>query len=279
MNLSINRRTAIAALAATATTPLWSATGKSAAHSQADTAALKLLDDAAQQLLQLLPESATSLGVDTGIDARLRSRLGDRSAAGQRAIAARLRRDLQKVMTIDLQALSHPVRTSAQVVRSAYSTALEGFALPYGDITVGGWRNTPYVVIQNVGAYLDTPRFLDSDHPIDTPRDANAYLERLRQYPQQLDGELERVRAAREAGLIPPAFLLDKALAQLRLSAKGAHEGGLLIESLLRRKQGMRGNWEREARSIVAGEVVAALERQIVELETARKFEIGRAHV
>ncbi|MFM7395636.1 MAG: DUF885 domain-containing protein [Gammaproteobacteria bacterium] len=277
MNLSINRRTAIAALAATATTPLWSATGKSAAHSQADTAALKLLDDAAQQLLQLLPESATSLGVDTGIDARLRSRLGDRSAAGQRAIAARLRRDLQKVMTIDLQALSHPVRTSVQVVRSAYSTALEGFALPYGDITVGGWRNTPYVVIQNVGAYLDTPRFLDSDHPIDTPRDANAYLERLLQYPQQLDGELERVRAAREAGLIPPAFLLDKALAQLRLSAKGAHEGGLLIESLLRRKQGMRGNWEREARSIVAGEVVAALERQIVELETARKFATDEA--
>ena len=32
-------------------------------------------------------------------------------------------------------------------------------------ITVGGWRNTPYVVIQNVGAYLDIPRFLDSDHP------------------------------------------------------------------------------------------------------------------
>ena len=32
---------------------------------------------------------------------------------------------------------------------------VEGFALPYGDITVGSWRNTPYVVIQNVGAYLD----------------------------------------------------------------------------------------------------------------------------
>ena len=55
------------------------------------------------------------------------------------------------------------------MVRIAYATALDGFALPYGDVAVGGWRNTPYVVIQNVGAYLDVPRFLDSDHRSRTP--------------------------------------------------------------------------------------------------------------
>jgi uncharacterized protein (DUF885 family) len=275
MSIFIDRRSVIAALAvtaaATATAPLWSATGKPPALSAADKAALKVLDEAAQNLLQLFPETATSLGVDRGADARLRSTLGDRSAAGQRAIAARLRRDLDKVAAIDTAALSHTVRTSIEVVRSAYSTSLEGFALPYGDITVGSWRNTPYVVIQNVGAYLDTPRFLESDHPIDAPSDAQAYLERLRQYPRQLDGELERVRAAREAGLVPPSFLLDKAVAQLRLSAKSAHEGGSLVESLLRGTKGMRGDWERQARSIASGEVVPALERQIVEFETARK--------
>ena len=64
-------------------------------------------------------------------------------------------------------------------MRSAYATALEGFALPYGDVAVGGWRNTPYVVIQNVGAYLDVPRFLDSEHQIDDAADAEAYLARL----------------------------------------------------------------------------------------------------
>ncbi|MFM7708609.1 MAG: DUF885 domain-containing protein, partial [Gammaproteobacteria bacterium] len=85
------------------------------------------------------------------------------------------------------------------------------------------------------------------------------------------DGELERVRAAREAGLVPPGFLLDKAIAQLRLSAKSAYEGGSLVDALLRGTKGMRGDWERQARSIASGEVVPALERQIVELETARK--------
>jgi len=281
MSNFINRRSAVTGLVAATAVPLWSATARGSAIARgasttrtgtaADAAALEVLDDTARNLLQLFPESATSLGVDRGTDARLRRRLSDRSAAGQRAIAARLRRDLAKIEAIDPKPLSHSVKTSIEVVRSAYATSLEGFALPYGDITVGGWRNTPYVVIQNVGAYLDVPRFLDSDHPIDSPPDAEAYLERLRQYPLQLDGELERVRAARDMGLIPPAFLLDKTLAQLKLSAKSASEGGVLVDSLLRRTQGMRGQWERDARAIVTGEVIPALNRQINEIEAARK--------
>ena len=259
MSNPINRRTAVSILAASATTPLWSTTTTPGATTSADAAALKILDQTARHLLQLFPESATSLGVDRGADARLRSRLTDRSAAGQRAVAARLRQDLAKVQTIDLAPLSHAVRTSVDVVRSAYSTALEGLALPYGDVAVGGWRNTPYVVIQNVGAYLDVPRFLDSDHQIDSPLDAHAYVERLRSYPRQLDGELERLRAARETGLVPPAFLIDKALAQLRLSAKNANEGGTLVESLVRRTKNIPGDWDREARAIASRDVVAAL--------------------
>ncbi|MFM8845169.1 MAG: DUF885 domain-containing protein [Gammaproteobacteria bacterium] len=281
MSNFINRRSAVAGIVAAATVPLCLASTHSVAstptEAAADAAALKVLDEAARNLLQLFPESATSLGVDRGADARLRSRLADRSAAGQSAIAARLRRDLAKVAAIDLKPLSHAVKTSVEVVRSAYATSLEGFALPYGDITVGGWRNTPYVVIQNVGAYLDVPRFLDSDHPIDARSDAEAYLERLRQYPRQLDGELERIRMARANGLVPPAFLLDKALAQLKLSAKSASEGGTLVDSLLRRTQGIRGNWERDARAIVSRDVVAALDRQINEIETARKSATGDA--
>ncbi|MBM4210409.1 MAG: DUF885 domain-containing protein, partial [Gammaproteobacteria bacterium] len=89
--------------------------------------------------------------------------------------------------------------------------------------------------------------------------------------------ELERIRMARANGLVPPAFLLDKALAQLKLSAKSASEGGTLVDSLLRRTQGIRGNWERDARAIVSRDVVAALDRQINEIETARKSATGDA--
>jgi uncharacterized protein (DUF885 family) len=235
-----------------------------------DAGALTLLDSVADNLLKLQPEAATSLGVDTGARAALRSQLADRSEEGKQRLAKQVRADLDRITAIDTSGLSHAVRTSVEVVRSAYATALDGFALPYGDITVGGWRNTPYVVIQNVGAYLDVPRFLDSDHRIDNAADAEAYLARLQSYAKQLDGELGRTQAARGAGLVPPGFLIDKALAQMTLSIKGAREGGAIVESIERRTKNIPGNWAERARTIAKNEIAPALERQLAELRAQR---------
>ncbi|HKH74702.1 MAG TPA: DUF885 domain-containing protein [Vicinamibacterales bacterium] len=232
--------------------------------------ALALLDQIADNLLRLGPEGATSLGIDTGARAVLRSQLTDRSAQGQRQIASQLRADVQKISALNTSGLSHATRTSVEVVRSGYTTSLEGFALPYGDVAVGGWRNTPYVVIQNVGAYLDVPRFLDAEHRIENAADAEAYLARLQSYAKQLDGELGRTQAARAAGLVPPGFLIDKALAQMTLSAKNAREGGVLVESIERRTKNIPGKWADRARAIAAQEIAPALDRQLTELRAQR---------
>ena len=276
----MNRREAIAALVSGAALPLYSCTrepSSTTASTASDADALALVDRIAANLLRLSPESGTSLGIDTGDLAGLRSQLSDRSADGQRRIANQVREDLERVKTIDTSRLSHAMRTTVEVVRSAYTTALEGFALPYGDITVGGWRNTPYVVIQNVGAYLDVPRFLDAEHPIANAADAEAYLARLQSYAKQLDGEVGRMQAARGAGLLPPLFLLDKALTQIQMSAKSARDGGSLVDSIARRIGSISGNWADRARTIAAQEVAPALERQIAELRVQRERATGDA--
>jgi uncharacterized protein (DUF885 family) len=273
---SLSRRELLAALLSATALPLVHACAHP--HGSApvtpaqpgDAPALALLDQIAEDLLRVFPETATSLGIDTGTRGALRSQLGDRSAEGCRRVAQLLRSSLERLNTLPTEQLSHPVRTSVAVVRSAYTTALEGFALPYGDIAVGGWRNTPYVVIQNVGAYLDVPRFLDADHPIENAADAEAYLARLESYAVQLDGELGRLVAARGMGLVPPAFLLDKALAQITLSAQNARAGGSLVESIGRRTKNIPGQWADRARSISAQKVAPALERQISELQAER---------
>jgi uncharacterized protein (DUF885 family) len=272
-NWLITRREAIAVLASTATLPLMSGCTRDpvpASSTPTGSGAVALLDELAESLLRLSPESATSLGIDTGTRAPLRSQLADRSAEGQQRVVKQLRADLDRVNAVSTTGLPHATRISVEVVRSAYATALAGFALPYGDITVGGWRNTPYVVIQNVGAYLDVPRFLDSDHPIENAADAEAYLSRLQSYAKQLDGELGRIQAARAAGLVPPAFLLDKALTQMRLSAKNARDGGTVVESLQRRTKEIAGKWAARARAIAVQEIAPALDRQIAELEAQR---------
>jgi uncharacterized protein (DUF885 family) len=233
--------------------------------------AAALLDSIAENLLWHSPESATSLGIDKGARAPLRSRLADRSEAGQRRLADTLRADLAQAESLDTSALSFTTRTSVEVVKSAYRTALEGFALPYGDVAVGGWRNTPYVVVQNVGGYLDYPRFLDSDHPVRDASDAEAYLARLESVAAQLDGELGRIQDARGKGFIPPAFLLDKADAQLAQVLKAAMDGGPMVDSLVRRTAAIRGNWDARARAVVTDKIAPALERQLAELRLQRR--------
>ena len=276
MSLDLNRREAIAGLAASAAFPLAGCAQSIRAgmpvldNPPADpTAAKALLDSVGQNLLRLSPEGATSLALDIGPNADLRSKLADRSQLGQDRIAAQLRADLARAETIDTTSLDHSTRTSIEVVKSAYRTALEGFAQPYGDVAVGGWRNTPYVVIQNVGAYLDTPRFLDSDHPVKSAADAEAYLARLDSMAVQLDGELARMQAAAAKGLIPPAFLIDKAVKQMEQSLAGARTGGGMVESLVRRtrENNIPGDWEARAKAIVTGKIAPALARQLDELK------------
>ncbi len=285
---SFSRRQALAVLASSAAMPLVSACARAVAvatpapapvppavapvPTEAD--AKVLLDGIAENLLRMSPESATGLGIDTGPRAPLRSQLSDRSATGQQAVANLLRSDLARAQAFDDTALDFQMRTNIEVVRSSYSTALEGFAFPYGDVAVGGWRNTPYVVIQNVGAWLDVPQLLVNDQPLENAADAEAYLSRLSSYAKQLDGELGRLQSARAMGLVPPSFLLDKTLPPLRQSAKKALKGGDIVDALVEKtkKNGIAGDWEKRALAIAANEVAPALQRQVEELEAERKL-------
>lgn len=252
--------------------PAWAARPASLTLPPAETAGdvASLLDEIAWNLIELEPATATGLGIDTGDHAHLRARLGDSSPEGIARLAAMLRSDLAAARAVDRAGLDAATITSLEVVESAYATALEGLALPYGDVAVGGWRNAPYIVIQNVGAYLDIPRFLDSDHPVKTREDAEAYLSRLEAFPAALDGELERMEAATALGVIPPSFLLDKAIAQMDSTLADAREGGGLVSSLTGRTNDIPGEWERRAGAIVAGSVMPALERQLAQLRAQR---------
>ncbi|MFS0848853.1 DUF885 family protein [Novosphingobium panipatense] len=267
---TLSRRSALSLLlAGTATL---AAPVRALAASQEGGAAA-LLDKIAWDMLQHVPESATGLGVDVGEHAALRARLEDRSRSGREAYAATLRQALASVDAVDATGLDHSTRTSLAVVKSAFGTALEGFALPYGDVAVGGWRNTPYVVIQNVGAYIDTPRLLDAEHPVRNPGDADAWISRLSQFAPQLEGERTRVEEAAAKGLVPPDFLLDRAIAQMTSTiADARNEGGSLVISITGKTKEMGSRWGADAKRIVAGDVVPALERQLAELQRERSM-------
>ncbi|NNM75548.1 DUF885 domain-containing protein [Sphingomonas sp. ID1715] len=250
-----------------------------AADGSADAQASKILDAITEQMLRDSPESATGLGIDKGARAGLKAKLTDNSAAGKRQLADHLRAGLAQLKPLPLDALSPTIRTNVEVVRTAFELALEGFAFPYGDVAVGGYRNSPYVVIQNVGAFLDTPKLLDNDHLVETSADAEAYLLRLNAYAGQLDGETERLKAARGQGVIAPDFLLDKALKQLAVAQEGRPEDWGLVTSLAKRTAQMKGGYAARAAAISRNRVAPALARQVAELRLHRAQADSRAGV
>ncbi len=237
----------------------------------ASSPAAALLDRLAWQLLALQPEDATRLGVDTGVRAALRSRLADRSPAGVVATSRFLSTALKTLASVSRVGLDQSTLTSLAVTETAFRTAQEGMALPYGVATIGSWRNTPYGVVQNVGAWLDVPQVLDGDQPVRNVADAEAYLARLSGMAAQLDGETVRIGAARGKGLVPPAFLLDKTIAGMTQTlADAVRADGSLIGPLTRKTGAIPGDWAGRAGSIVRRLVVPALERQLAEIRTQR---------
>lgn len=246
-----------------------------ASSADADASAQKLLAEFAEELLVNYPESATGLGIDNGARAALKSKLADRSAAGQEAIAHRIARRLERMQSIDTSKLSDAARVDVDVMRTAHEFAAEGFKFPYGDVALlnssWSWRNAPYVVAQNTGAFLEIPGMLDEQHTIETRADAEAYLARLEAYAGQLNGETGRLKSAAAQGVIAPDFLLDKTLRQLKLARSGDVEEWSLVASLAKRTQKISGAYAAQAAKIAKEKVAPALDAQLAELEAHRR--------
>jgi uncharacterized protein (DUF885 family) len=228
----------------------------------------------AEELLADYPENASALGLDNGARAALKSRLSDRSLAGQRRLAERAAARLAQLRAIDAAALTPAARIDLDVVRTAHETAVEGFAFPFGDMAVlnqnWSYRNAPYAVAQNTGAFVEIPDLLDSNHKVESPADAEAYLARLEAYAAALDGETGRLAHDAALGVVAPDFLLDKSLRQQRAVRATPVASWGLVTSLARRTAAMPGDFGRRAEGLVTEKVAPALDRQIAELERHR---------
>ncbi len=240
-----------------------------------DAAAQTLLAEITEELLVDYPESATMLGIDKGARVALKSKLADRSAAGQAAIAKRVAQRVEKLKSLDTATLGDAALLEVDVVRTAHEFAMEGFSFPYGDVALlnsqWSWRNAPYVVAQNTGAFLEIPGMLDEQHTIGNRADAEAYLARLEAYAKQLDGETDRLRDAITQKVIAPDFLLDKTLNQHRLARAGKIEQWTLVASLAKRTGKMPGDCAARATKIGVGKIAPAMDRQMTVLEMHRK--------
>ncbi len=230
------------------------------------------LDGMAEAILLTYPEAATSLGLDDGRRAALKSQLADRSLTGRAAMADAARRRLSVLEGTTDAAGSLDVA----VTRAAHELAVAGYAFPYGDVAVldpnNNYRNSPYVVAQNVGAFVDIPDLLDSKHKVERPADADAWLLRLQAYARQLTSETERMRHAAELGVTLPSFLADKAIKQQAGALARPDADWTIVSSLAAkaRAAGLDGRYAERAVALVRDQVRPALAGQLAELQRLR---------
>jgi uncharacterized protein (DUF885 family) len=216
------------------------------------------------------PTFATNLGLDTGELAPLRAQLGDASRE-------RLARDREKALARHRQlaqfgrgGLSEAGQLNYDIAMFRQELNREGTRYHYGNF---GGRPAPYTVSQLGGAYYSVPDFLDTQHPVRTREDADAYLSRLEGFARNLGQETERVEHDASVGVVPPDFVLDKAIPNLeRLRATPAAQT-TLVRSLARRAAAanLGGDYEARATALVSGPIAQALDRQIAALRTIRR--------
>lgn len=160
------------------------------------------------------PEEATNSGLDTGPHAGLRARLTDRSPASRATDRAAIRRGLADLAQINRQALSPRSLEDLDVAQVVYTT-FDDVLGRYGYIDID-LRPSPFVVSQMNGAYYWLPDFIAHRHPLNTPADADAYLQRLAALATALDQESERIAQDAGIGVVPPTFAIDRTIAQIK---------------------------------------------------------------
>lgn len=227
-----------------------------------------VLDAVFQDGIARSPEAATSLGLDKGKLAHLRGQLSPATAAERQADLARDRRWRARVEAVNpagLTAAGKRNRALALYMMDQRITAPARFELDS--------VQRPYRIFQQGGAYFRVPDFLNSQHPVTTVDDAEAYLSRLSAFAGRLDEDTAEQRSQSARGFTAPGWSLDLTLGQMaKLRGPAAADSGL-VKSLAdrARAKGLPGDWAARAANIVESAVYPALDRQIALLTELRR--------
>ncbi|OYQ36923.1 DUF885 domain-containing protein [Niveispirillum lacus] len=241
------------------------------------------LDHLTDRILAWYPENATQLGIDTGRHAGLRAKLADRSLAGIEVQRGVVKEQLAAVKALERNGLSAEMQANLEVAQATLELSATGHGFRFGDMALlnqsYSYRNSPYAVAQNIGAFVEVPDFLTSQHKIEAQEDADSYLSRLTQYAVVLDAETERLRVEGGQGVTLPGFLLDKAIGQFtRTTAAPVAEWEIVKHFEAGAKQVGHAR-PGEALSIVTDKVLPALKRQQAVMEEQRRTARGEAGV
>ncbi len=153
------------------------------------------------------PEAVSSLGIFEQLGYKgFDGKLTDVSPAHELKLAKMAREDLRTLREYDRASLSPSQQLSYDVLEWFLQDLVEGQR----------WLFHDYPVNQLFGVQSSTPDFLVQIHPLADQRDARNYISRLNAFGRKFDQVLEGLRLRESKGVVPPGFVIERVLAEMR---------------------------------------------------------------
>jgi uncharacterized protein (DUF885 family) len=227
--MTITRRQSIAAIAIVAASPAL-ARRKTPVLPPPDVGPFEQI---AEKLLGHLREIGTYNGVPASLDGGpLARRMDDYSPAGEAAVRAELQASRDMLARIRMRG-NEKTATQLSVVNATLENGTRSAAIPYGKVNPFNFSgHVPYIVTQLAGPHIDGINIMMEQQSLGTVKAVDAWLEKLDGFPVSFAGVVEKIRADRAAGCMPPRILLEKTLPVLDAFLSGKPGDHPMIRAL-----------------------------------------------
>ena len=153
------------------------------------------------------PELLTSLGLIDGTLIDFHSDdLSDISPFQTEKRADKVRRNLAMLRRYKLEGQTSSQRLSTEILVWFLDNLAQGESFLYHH----------YLVNQLFGVQSETPDLLINQHRVTNEKSAKRYIARLSKFDDKFAGLMESLQLSEDKGIIPPRFVLEKVLVQMR---------------------------------------------------------------
>jgi uncharacterized protein (DUF885 family) len=199
------------------------------------------------------PEAVSSLGVFEQLGYKgFDGMLTDVSPAHEQKLAKMAREDLATLHGYDRSSLSPPHQLSYDVLEWFLQDLVDG----------QHWLFYDYPVNQLFGVQSSTADFMVQIHPIGDRRDVRNYISRLTAFDRKFDQLLQGLRLRQSMGIVPPKFVIERVLVEMRAFI-AAPAGENILYTSLRDKLAKLGSVPPADRARLLADAQAAIERNV----------------
>jgi uncharacterized protein (DUF885 family) len=160
---------------------------------------------------------------------------------------------LEMSRSYDSTELTETQQLSQRIFEYFIEAQVEGQAFAFHD----------YPVNQMFGTQSNLPTFMIETHQITDEGTAEDYIARLNLFQWKFDGLLEALRYREERGIIPPTFVIDRVLTEMRAFVDQPSEEHPLYTSFLERLAEMEEPLADELAAEMGAQVIAAIDSDV----------------